>query len=299
MYTELETAESMASMLLGMPIETWFKPINLGRLASIQRFPTAWYQIYLVAKQGRFETELVALIEDHIAMGRINPLIHWSQLPEIPDDQWLVGGLLRKGAMSILAGAPKVGKSTVVTHLVSCLLRGVDFIDRATVPCTVLYYALEEIGAEVKDRFTKYGLSDEPLYVREGHIPPTHFVDILKEDITSVEPCFVLIDPLFDILSVQSANDYQPINRALKELLAVCRETGVHITCLHHTAKGTNTILGAQSLRGATDINIFMDLTQQNERMIYSENRYGTPLAKYFVRMNDDRTLHFIDSLLE
>ncbi len=289
----------VSTFLVNFDLSEWFVDINLDRLAAIQQYPLAWMPLYLHAKQNRVEQELVAAVNARVALSQVAPLVHWLDLPDPEPDAWIVEGLIRKGALSILAGCPKVGKSTVITHMLASIMRGGNFIDRACFPTTALYYALEEIGSEVKARLKNYGLGDEPLYIREGHVPPEHFIDMLRGDIASVEAGFVLIDPLFDILQVASANDYQPLNRALKELLKVCRDTGAHIMCLHHTAKGTNNLLGSQSLRGCTDCNLYLELTNANERLLYSENRYGVALDKFFVKMQDDQTLKFIHSLLE
>lgn len=297
--TEHDAQAWVSTFLSRFEIQEWFLDVNLDRLAEIQHYPLAWMPLYLHAKHARIETELVVAIEERVALNSVAPLVHWLQLPDPEPDCWIVEGLIRRRALSILAGTPKVGKSTVITHMVSNILHGGEFIDRQTYPTTVLYYALEEIGSEVKARFANYGLGNEPLYIREGHIPPTHFINILRGDIEACNAGFVLIDPLFDILQVVSANDYQPLNRALKELLKVCRDTGAHIMALHHTAKGNNNMLGSQSLRGCTDANIYLELTPGNERLLYSENRYGVPLEKWFARMKEDGTLYFIHSLLE
>ena len=296
--TEADAQAWVDTFITYFKLKDWFLDVNLERLAGIQQHPSAWYTLYIIAKQNRIETELMLAIEQHVALSQVNPLLHFLELPDPEPDCWIVDQLIRKGALSITAGCPKVGKSTVLTHLIASVLRGNPFIDRECYPTTVLYYALEEIGSEVKKRLLNYGLSNEPLYIREGHVPPSHFIKLLREDIALVEPGLVLIDPLFDILQVVSANDYQPLNRALKELLRVCRDTKAHIMCLHHTAKGTNNLLGSQSLRGVTDANIYMDMTQANERIIYSENRYGVSLDKWYSKMREDKTLYFQHTLL-
>lgn len=297
--TESDAQAWVSTFLSRFEIQEWFLEPNLDRLAAIQQYPLAWLPLYLHAKHARIETELVLAIEERVALTAVSPLVHWLELPDPEPDTWIVQDLIRKRALSILAGQPKNGKSTVITHLVANVLQGGEFIDRQCYPTTVLYYALEEIGSEVKARLQNYGLADEPLYVREGHVPPSHFIRILREDIEHTSAGFVLIDPLFDILQVVSANDYQPLNRALKELLKVARDTGAHIMALHHTAKGGNNLLGSQSIRGCTDANLYMEMSPSNERIIYSENRYGVPLEKWFSKMREDKTLYFVHTLLE
>lgn len=291
---DAEAAQIVAAALLTTPVDEWFSDANLHRLAALREHRALWMRVYLEAKRNRIERELLEQVNEIENMARMTDVVHFSQLPDLPEELWIVDQLVRRGSLSILAGDPKVGKSTLITHLVACILRGKTFVDRTTTPARCLYYSLEEIGAEVKQRFLNYGLTDEPLFVREGYVPPARFTSILQRDIEETKAEFVLIDPLFDIVEVESTNDYVPVNRAIKNLLYVARSSGAHVCCIHHSAKGTGTILGAQSLRGGTDFNMYLLKDAKTEdRLLHSENRYGEALDVYFVRLKLDSTLKF------
>jgi len=285
----------IAGMLLSAnDIASWFTETNLKRLAALREHRQEWMKVYIEAKRQHISRELHEAVNEMENRARMADMVHFSDLPGLPEALWIIDELVRRGSLSILAGDPKVGKSTLITHMVSCILQGKVFVDRTTTRARCLYYSLEEIGAEVKQRFLNYGLTDEPLYVREGYVPPSQFASILTADIAASGAEFVLIDPLFDIVEVESANDYVPVNRAIKDLLYVARHTGAHVCCIHHSAKGTGTILGAQSLRGGTDFNMYLLKDEKTgDRLLHSENRYGAALSKYFVRYRHDKTLTF------
>jgi len=289
---ERDRVEVLATALVGLDVATWFTDRNLARLLEVREHRDLWMQCYMQAKHARVEKELVAHLDELENMSRMTEVVQWSDLPDLPDDLWLVEGLIRRQGLSILAGDPKAGKSTLVAALVTAILHGKGFVDRRSTPGRVLYYSLEEIGAEVKERFRPYLRGDEQLFVREGYVPASKFVRILEADIGQHAPDFVIIDPLFDVVEVESANDYVPVNRAIKQILYVARKTGAHVCCIHHSSKG-GTILGSQSLKGGTDCNIFMTKLDSGDRVVHSEARYGLALEKYYCYMQEDKTLKF------
>lgn len=73
-----------------------------------------------------------------------------------PDEQhqWVVQDLLPTAGLSVLAGKPKIGKTTLVRFLALCVSRGEEFLGRKTMKGKVLYIALEEKEFEVKKHFS-------------------------------------------------------------------------------------------------------------------------------------------------
>ena len=294
-----EAADIIASAILSTEVEDWFSEKTLRKLVAVQPHRDIWMKLVMHAKQCRVEGELNSMVNEASNLARMTEVKHWLDLPDLPDDLWLVDELIRRGSLSIVAGTPKAGKSTLIGDLVASLLKGSQFIDRSCVPTRCLYYSLEEIGAEVKQRFSQYGLTAKhPLFVREGYVPPGKFPFIMEDDIVKHSAEFILIDPLFDIIELESANDYVPVNRAIKDLLYLARKHNVHVCCIHHTAKQGG-ILGSQALKGGTDLNVYMEFNKQNDRVVYSECRYGRPLEKHLVKMRPDRTLRYEPALLD
>lgn len=195
--------------------------------------------------------------------------------------QFVIDQFLTQGGMSLLAGNPKVGKSTLVGNLILAVARGGVFLGRECTQSTVLYLAMEEQPVGVADRFRKLRADKEPVVVRAGPIPKDSVLETLRHDIAKFEPALAVLDPLFDALDVADSNAYASVNTAMKQVLAVARDTGCHILTVHHTNKGDNrgglSILGSQALAGATDCNIFLTSKWGGGRLFETNQRIGTP----------------------
>jgi RecA-family ATPase len=59
-----------------------------------------------------------------------------DEVPESPD--WLVHGLMPRGALALLSAYPKVGKSTLVGDLIVAVAQGRSFLGRSTEQGSVL-----------------------------------------------------------------------------------------------------------------------------------------------------------------
>ena len=86
-----------------------------------------------------------------------------SELLAEPDERvsWIVDGLLPSGGLSLLAGKPKAGKSTLARCLALSVARGLPVIGRDTVAGPVIYVALEDKRSEVKKHLREMGAGRE------------------------------------------------------------------------------------------------------------------------------------------
>ena len=91
-------------------------------------------------------------------------------LTESPSSyDWVVEGLVGKGAISKLAGQAKYsGKTTLLSHMASNVLEGTPFLGRATTQSKILY--LTEQGRNFREALANAGLDD--LSVQGFHIVP-------------------------------------------------------------------------------------------------------------------------------
>ena len=179
----------------------------------------------------------------------------------------------------MLAANPKAGKSTLVRNLMLSVARGEPFFGRQCRQSNVVYLALEEPVEHVADEFRLLAAHNESIYTRVGHIPKASISKVLEEDITHRGAGLAVVDPLFDALEVDDANNYRAMNDALKQLLYMARKTGCHIMVLHHTNKkrvrGGLSVLGSQALAGATDHNVFLTRNSNGVRMFETQARVG------------------------
>lgn len=195
---------------------------------------------------------------------------------------WLVDGLLIEGGLSIFAGAPKSGKSTLTRQLATAVAQGGYFLERKVEQGPVLYLALEESEALVGKQFKHIGLKDsDPVAIHVGPVAPGNINEQLEREIEGFKAKLVVVDTLLLLANFQNANDYNEGYKVLSAYRDIARRTGAHIMCLHHQNKGedrgANSILGSTAIQGAVDASIIMNTMKGREayRLISSYQRGG------------------------
>jgi len=102
----------------------------------------------------------------------------------------------------------------------------------------------------------------------------------LKADIELAKPRLLIIDTLFLLARVESANDYSQVNAAMTPFRNLARDTGTHVLFVHHSRKGGNSgadsISGSVAIHGAVDCAIMVS-QQGSSRRIQSSQRGGRP----------------------
>ena len=87
---------------------------------------------------------------------------------DLPDGgDWILGGLVAAGGVTLIAGEPGAGKSLLALSLAGAVATGVPFLGRATIRRPVLYLDRENHVGLVKTRYDTLGLpsQDEGLFV--------------------------------------------------------------------------------------------------------------------------------------
>ncbi len=208
--------------------------------------------------------------------------------------EWLIDGFLSVGGLSLFAGHPKSGKSTITRQSAIAVAQGKDFIGRKVKQGTVFYLALEDQSSQVKEQmmFQKVKLTD-PIYIHYG--PVSMNLEKLKDIIFTNEVRYLIVDTMALFLNPDDMNSYDIINKLLKELRQVARDTGCHITMIHHQNKskegGTLSIMGSNAIHGAVDNAIIFEMAGKT-RFISSSQRGGKPFTNARLEFNPDLQLY-------
>ena len=209
------------------------------------------------------------------------PVVSIADLMAEPAEEtrYVVEGLLPSSGTSLLAGKPKVGKSTLARTVALAVARGEPVLGRATAQCPVLYLVMEEKRSEVARWFRDAGATDEPIWVFVGsqvEDPPAFFARHARKRGVGL----AIIDPLHALLKSGDINDYVRVNEAIQPLQEIARG-GLHLMFVHHLGKGERTggdrVLGSTALFGAVDALITMT-RQEGAFVVESIQRYGTDL---------------------
>lgn len=212
------------------------------------------------------------------------PLISLTDLlaETVEETRYIWQGILPVGGVSLLAAKPKVGKSTLARNLMLSVAQGQPFLGRDTLAGPVVYLALEEMRAEVRDHFARLGGSSESIATWFGSFNGDP-LSTLTATIQERQPLLVVVDPLIRLARFKDTNDYSDVNSAFEPFTRLARETGCHIMFVHHLGKrvgvGADAILGSTAIFANVDTALLLQETS-NGRMMESTQRYGNPLSK-------------------
>ena len=177
----------------------------------------------------------------------------------------VVDGLLCTGVF-ILAGAPKIGKSFLVTQLAYHVSTGEKLWGFDVMQGTVLYLALEDSFQRIQNRmFKMYGVNDtDALHFATTAGKLGNGLETQLEHFVSDHPetRLIIIDTLQKIRQSEKqgyAGDYEIIGK----LKTFADDHGLCVLLVHHTRKqpapdSFNTISGSTGLLGSADGAIMM-----------------------------------------
>lgn len=192
--------------------------------------------------------------------------------------RWVWDRTLPEGALSILAGKPKTGKTTLIRALAVAVSEGRQILDRDTAAGPVVYLSLEDPEALTREEFRRLGPEGGALSIYSGAAPkdPLPEVRALAEG-----AALLIVDTMQKLLRVESLNAYEDVVAALEPYSIIAKETGCHILFSHHSPKGEtadigDAILGSVGLLGAVDVGIvLMRDTNSHQRFIGTRQRQG------------------------
>ena len=249
-------------------------------------FPDKWD----LADPAPDGVNLRAILEGR--QGRMLATITLGELMELPDDaDWLVNELLPSDGISILAAPPKVGKSTLVRCLATCVARGLEWLGRETKQGDVLHLALEERAFTVAQHYSTLAAPRDRIHImlaRDKPDPVSRF-DMLRETIRHLHPRLVIIDSLFRWTDIQDGNAYAEVMAKLEPTVNLSRECKAHILLIHHARKSGGEygaeVLGSQGLTASVDT--IMSLERDNgHRTLYATGRDGVDMEKVVLTMD-------------
>lgn len=204
-----------------------------------------------------------------------------ESLEEVP---WIYKGFLARGGLTVLAGDPKVGKTTFTYEIIERVALGEEFLGEQVAEAKVLLLGLEEHRRDIITRLRRR--SEEELTGRVkvvcGHLP---FTPKIHQDMADYIRCedigLVIIDTIPAWWNLSDENDASEVLRKGYPLLNIIRETNAAWLGLAHTRKSGGghgaDIRGSSAFVGLVDIAISMKRTQGggNQRMLEAVSRYG------------------------
>ncbi len=204
---------------------------------------------------------------------------------------WRVDQRLPTGGLSLLAGKPKAGKSTLARCLCLSVAQGQAWLGFKTTPGAVFYLALEEKRSEVRAHFRMMGATPEDSIKVFIAPSPQDGLAQLRTAAERERPALIVVDPLIKLVRVKDANDYAVVSQALEPLLTLARETGAHVLAVHHLGKGERSggdaILGSTAIFAAVDTALILKRSERY-RTLSSIQRYGDDLEEITLTLDPE-----------
>lgn len=240
------------------------------------------------AESGKTSEDFRALLATGVRWRADDGPMPFTALGDLlnePEDTrpWVLDGRLPAGGLSLIAGKPKAGKSTLARCLALAVARGESFLGFATTQGPVLYLALEEKRAEVRRHFRDMGATAKDQIYIFCAPSPTDGLSLLRQAAERYRPILIIVDPLFRFTRVKDANDYAAVTAALEPLGILARDSGAGTLAVHHMGKGDreggDAILGSTAIFAAVDTGLLLKRTDKY-RTLSSVQRYGEDLAE-------------------
>jgi DNA repair protein RadA/Sms len=179
-------------------------------------------------------------------------------------DRILSGGLVR-GSVVLLAGAPGIGKSTLLLQLASSLVG-------AGHPCLVA--SGEEAYAQVAARAQRLGIAREALTFTEGRDIHLVIGAALAErpEVLIVDSIHTVRDPGSDALP----GGVSQVRACADALVGMAKESGIAVVLVGHVTKDGD-LAGPRALEHAVDVVLTFEGEPRSGRRILAggKNRFG------------------------
>jgi hypothetical protein len=234
--------------------------------------------------------------------GRERRYLLTSELPRTdPSMNWIWYGCIRRGAATMISAHPKVGKTTLISHLLRSLQDGGEFLGLTTQPARVLVLT-EEDGPTIAERADIIGIGDHVAwYVRPFTSRPTmvewrEWVAATVRDCIDHRADLLIVDTLMRNMPLRDENNATEIDDALLPLWRLM-ETGVAIVVIHHLKKGGGPegtgARGSSALMAWPEVTFELSRTNPDDvdcrqRTLRSNSRFRQTPVELVIELGDE-----------
>ncbi|KIN73561.1 AAA family ATPase [Sulfitobacter guttiformis] len=203
-----------------------------------------------------------------------------SYAPDL-DPKYAVKGLLNIGEVSVLYGAPGLGKTAITAATCAHVATGKDFADCLTQKSCVIYFAAED-GPGVHKRAYPYlstpAFSGAPFYVVPAGFDLTNsttvskVINFVKTVMAAheLDQALIVFDTLNRMLGVCDENSSTVIGSVLASAGRIAAETNAAVLMIHHTGKGnSSTPRGSSAIEGNADNLYYLARSKEDDKLVF------------------------------
>jgi 5S rRNA maturation endonuclease (ribonuclease M5) len=215
-----------------------------------------------------------------------------------PEPEWVWDGYIAPGAVSLVAGRPKCGKSTLIFGLISAVLHRRQLAGRQTRGRGVLLLT-EESADTLVEKARRFGIENHPrfhvLLRRQVQTPWPEVVARARDYCRDHDLDVVVVDT-FDKwggLRGDDENKSGPVLQALDPLMQAAGD-GLAVTIVSHQRKASGdhgeAVRGSNALTGAVDIIVEIERVADvaHARALYGTSRFASTPEELAIELTDD-----------
>lgn len=215
---------------------------------------------------------------------------------ELEDLEWIWRGYLGAGIVTLFSARPKVGKTTLLFHLLKATLAKEKFLGHETSLKKKILLLSEEPLSLLKRRIEKHGLQSNdfliiPRFKLRDWIEAVAYVNhaITKEGVE-----LVVVDTVAAFWNVQNENDATHIMDALRPIQEVVQKHKVALLLVHHLRKADGeegtAHRGSGALVGAVEIALEMGRrsSSKEQRLLAGIGRYEETPQEVVIELRED-----------
>jgi len=220
-------------------------------------------------------TAITTVMSEKAVNGSGSPLVYkptlLSEVKSIDQkDRWLIKGVIPKVGFTLIAAAPKLGKSMIAMDLAIAISHGTPWMTNLQTCAmgSVLYLSLDQATELTHDRMVRLGC-DLTADIRLLGAGQTTTIDmggkeamlayLNSQKIAGTPIALVVVDIWQNFASSRETrkNAYQADYSVLNDIRSICTETATTFVLLHHTNKQGD-VSGSTAFGGAPDCIIQM-----------------------------------------
>jgi hypothetical protein len=222
-----------------------------------------------------------------------------ANVPTEPD--WLWQGWVCRTVLTLVAGLPKVGKSTLIFGLLRALRDGQAFLDGATSTARALLLT-EEREATLAQKKALFGLDDDDVHVLMRHeVRDTPWKDVVEQATAyalQLELALLIVDTIdkwMPLVGEGAENDTGQTVRGFLPLMEAA-SAGLAVIPVTHHRKGEGShgerVRGNTSITGAVDVILELERAkgafgEQGGRLIAGTSRFASTPESLAVELMD------------
>lgn len=216
-------------------------------------------------------------------------IMNIAQVQAEPVD-WLLEGFFAKKAITLIAGEPGVGKTTLLLYLASILSSGAKLFNGTIAkPSKVLFISCEDsLSSKVKPTLELHGAGESPNI----DVAEAHSLREIKKLLSVSEHDLIIVDPLTALVS-DDVNKLDIAKKMLFPLLTFAKSKNLSIAVSWHLNK-SGRILGSIGFEAIAKL-IFM-LAKDGAYLILTQkkNAFNQPLPSYKLAIREG-LVNFVD----